>query len=206
MRLFLSAILFILATMTLCFALAVSPPAAVFGQGGVVLGPAPVSLMMDLGATVPVELRVRDVQDLSSFEIDLAYDPSVVTLERVERLVGAPGFPTVRSWVSLPATNDPAVTFTQLEPGLVTFGAYSFGVDNPPGVSGDVPLARLHLRGKALGESPLRIDRVILADSAAQVISPTLQAGVVTVTPAYERPSRLFLPLLSMRATFATTE
>lgn len=192
-------LVFALLTVVLPFVLAVQPAAPARGQARVTLAPVPLSQVIEFGATAPVELRLGDVADLSSFEIDLAYDPAVVSLERVERLVGTPSYPTARSWVSLPTTNDPNVTFVPIEPGLVSFGGYSFAPDNPAGPEGDVPLVRLHLRGMAVGDSPLRIERALLADTAAQVIAATMQAGRVSVVAAVERPHRLFIPLIAAR-------
>lgn len=155
--------------------------------------PASVSLTGD-APTATVDVRVTGVHDLGAYEIELAFDSSVVTVERVDRVVGTAEQPSVgREWVSLP---DPSsdTGYLQFAPGVITFGAYSFGANNPPGLDGDVTLARLHLRAVGNGSSPLHLNRVEITDT--QAASQSLTGTDATVN-ASGIQIRLFLPLIA---------
>ncbi|MCW5881231.1 MAG: hypothetical protein KIS91_09910 [Anaerolineae bacterium] len=122
-----------------------------------------------------VELRMSGAQDLGAYEVELAFDPAVVAVHRVERVLGTPTQPTPgRDWTSLPLSEDPDVTFDSLGPGLVTFGAYSLG--DGAGATGDVTLARVYLRGVEAGTSALRIERALVTNDAA-IDTPTASEG-----------------------------
>ncbi len=152
---------------------------------------APADLTLNSGDSAVIDLRLSGAQDLASYEMDLSFDPAVVAVERVERVVGTDAQPSNRTWLSLPATGDPDVTFLQPQPGAVSFGAYSFGAANPPGLSGDVTLAHVRLRGVQGGTTTLHVTRVLTTDSRAQPSQPAADEGRVTVNGLY----RLFLPL-----------
>lgn len=139
-----------------------------------------------------VELRVTGAQDLGSYEVDLAFDPAVVTVDRVERVIGTPAQPTPgRDWTSLPLSDDPDVTFDPRGPGLIAFGAYSEG--DGAGADGDVTLARVYLRGVEAGTSALRIEHALVTNTQAITDTPTAGEGQAQVTgPAH----RLYLPLV----------
>lgn len=139
-----------------------------------------------------VELRMSGAQDLGAYEVELAFDPAVVAVHRVERVLGTPTQPTPgRDWTSLPLSEDPDVTFDSLGPGLVTFGAYSLG--DGAGATGDVTLARVYLRGVEAGTSALRIGRALVTNTQAVTDTPTASEGQAQVTgPAH----RLYLPLI----------
>jgi len=152
--------------------------------------PSPVTITAP-GVSV-VELRMSGAQDMGAYEVDMAFDPAVVTVHRVERVIGAPTQPTPgRDWTSLPLSQDPDVTFDVLGPGLVTFGAYSVG--DGAGANGDVTLARVYLRGVEAGTSALRIERALVTNTQAITDTPTASEGQAQVTgPAH----RLHLPLI----------
>lgn len=154
----------------------------------------PASLSLAEAATGVVDIRLLTATDLASYEIDLAFDPVIVSVDRVERIVGTETQPSPdRSWASLPS-DDPAMSYVVRSPGHISFGGYSFGANNPQGLDGDVTLVRLHLRGAGGGTSSLVAERVLTTNSSAQPSNPTATLGSVTVEgPAF----RLFLPHLS---------
>ena len=171
------AILLVLA-LAACLLLAPAPPA--LSQTAPGLRFAPDRLALDRGATGVVEVQVQGALDLASFELDLVFDPAVVVVERVERVIGTDAQPTPsRVWLSLPTAPDPG--YVQLGPGRVSFGGFSYGENNPPGASGDLTLARLTVRGVRTGQSSLTLPRVLLTDTRAQAVTATAGAGLVSV-------------------------
>ena len=142
---------------------------------------APDRLTLDQGATGVVDVQAQGVSDLAGFEVDLTFDPAVIAVERVERVIGTDVQPTPnRTWTSLPTSS--GVGYIQLGSGRITFGGFSYGADNPPGATGDVTLARLTIRGVRRGESSLSLPRVLLTDTRAQPTTPTASAGVVVIS------------------------
>jgi hypothetical protein len=175
----------------LSLTLAVSPAAT---QPSPTLEFSPATLDLAEAAVGVVDIRLLAATDLASYEVDLAFDPAIVSVDRVERIVGSDAQPSPdRSWASLPS-NDPAMSYVVRSPGHISFGGYSFGVNNPPGLNGDVTLVRLHLRGVGAGTSSLVAERILVTTSSAQPSNPTATPGNVTVQgPAF----RLFLPHLT---------
>lgn len=181
-----------LVILALAACLLLAPPAPALSQTPPSLRFAPDRLTLDQGATGVVELQAQGVQDLASFEVDLTFDPTVVAVERVERVIGTDAQPTPnRTWVSLPT--DASAGFIQLGAGRIALGGFSYGVDNPPGATGDVTLARLTLRGVSGGESSLTLPRALLTDTQAQPTTPTVGAAVVAVKG---QAFSLFLPYI----------
>ncbi len=140
----------------------------------------PATLTLAPGGAATVDLRLRDAQNLAGYEVDLTLNPAVLAVDSVERLVGTPAQPSPnRTWTGLPASADPNVTFVQTAPDTIAFGAYSFGAG--PGLSGDVLLARLHVRGVGAGTSALHLSRTLAADTNAQGTTPPAVDASVTV-------------------------
>ncbi len=187
----LNRLLVLVLALAVCLPLAPAPPA--LSQTPPSLRLTPDRLTLDPGATGVLELRAQAVQDLAAFEADLAFDPTVVAVERVERVIGTEAQPTPsRGWSSLPTSSDAG--YIQLGAGRVSFGAYSYGTDNPPGAQGDAILARLTVRAVRSGQSSLRLTRALLANTEAQATTPTTSDGLVVVTGA---GYSLFLPYLA---------
>ncbi len=149
--------------------------------------------------TATVDLRVTSAHDLGAYEIELAFDPNVVSIERVDRVVGTAEEPVPnRDWVSLPDPVTSGTSYTTLAPGVITFGGYSYGTNNPPGRDGDVTLARLHVRAVGNGSSALHLNRVEVTDTQAAAQSLTGPDASVTVSDIFRR---VFLPLLASQWT-----
>ncbi len=118
----------------------------------------PASATVAAGAEIDLEIRARDIADLYGGQLDLAFDP-----DRVEI-------------VDL----DPARPGAQIEPGSFPVPdeiprnaadnasgelAYYFSLQGEkPGVSGSGRVARIRLRGKSPGASPMGFTRVVLSD------------------------------------------
>lgn len=185
-------LLFSLLALTLAALAAVT--AAAPAAPGLSFSPASATINGLPGAVV--ELRLSDAQDVGAYEVDLSFDPAMVAVDRVERVIGTAAQPTPgRDWSSLPLSDDPNVTYDERAPGLISFGAFSLG--DTAGASGDVTLARLHLRGAKVGTSALRIERALVTSTQAITDTPTASAGQVqVVAPVY----RLYLPLLARNA------
>lgn len=159
---------------------------------------APASLALDSGQRGVVELKLMGAQDLIMYQVGLSFNPQVITVERVERVIGAAGQPTPgRTWFPLPLDDDPNVTYISLAPDTIGFGAFSQEGFDTPGVSGDLTLARIHVRAVRGGQSTWRVD---MADQNTIVMTRSGQAegvgageGQVVVG---DTPYALYLPLL----------
>lgn len=172
---------------------------------GLSFSPNPVNLAP--GGTTLIDLRLTGGQDIGGYEVDLAFDPAIVAIDAVERIVGSAGQPSPnRPWYSLPLSVDPNVTYTVLGPGRITFGAYSTADGNPPGLTGDLTLARLHVRALQAGGSALHLERALVVNTAAQASAPNLTDGQVIVgaTPTAtvtHTPTRTATPTATRTAT-----
>lgn len=134
------------------------------------------------GGTTLIDLRLAGGQGVGGYEVDLAYDATVIAIEQVERAVGTAAQPSPnRPWLGLPLSSDPNVTYTVLGPGRISFGAYSTADGNPPGLTGDLMLARLHVRALKVGSSALHLERALVVDTAAEMSAPSLADGQVMV-------------------------
>jgi hypothetical protein len=113
----------------------------------------PAELTVEPGATFTIEVTIRDVSDLGSYEFVLAYDPTVV---QTRELVSG-GFVegSDRATIALGPDIDN-------EAGRVTYGIASFG--DLPGVAGSGTLAVVTLEALADG-----VSRLELIDSELQI-------------------------------------
>lgn len=143
----------------------------------------PANLPLTPGGVGTVDLRLVMAQNLAGYEVDLAFNPSIVVVDKVDRLIGTPTSPSPgRTWVSLPASGDPNITFIQVSPGVISFGAFSFGEGAGP--NGDVLLARIHIRAVGTGTSSLHLNRTLVSDPNAIPSTPGSSDGSVTVSSA----------------------
>ncbi|MCW5850683.1 MAG: carboxypeptidase regulatory-like domain-containing protein [Anaerolineae bacterium] len=142
----------------------------------------PASLTVAPGGAAVVNLRLRDAVDLAAYEVQLAFDPAIIAVDRVDRLVGTGNPPPAgRTWFSLPLSADPNVTFTPLAPGVIAFGAYSYG-DAAAALDGDVLLARLTVHAVGTGTSALHLNTVLVSNPDAQGSQPPSTDGSVTIS------------------------
>jgi len=131
-----------------------------------VVGPATVSP----GDTFVVDVNVTGTADLYAFQLDLAFDPTVLEATGVSEGAFLPGGGT-----------------TFFLPGSIdnTGGTVSFNSDTLlsaiSGVSGDGTLLVFDFTALGSGTSPLTIENEILLDSGLNFISDTTEGGSVTV-------------------------
>jgi len=131
-----------------------------------VAGPATVSP----GDTFTVDVDITGTTDLYAFQLDLAFDPTVLEATGVSEGAFLPGGGT-----------------TFFLPGSIdnTGGTVSFNSDTLlsaiSGVSGDGTLLVFDFTALGSGTSPLTIENEILLDSGLNIINDTTQGGSVTV-------------------------
>ena len=142
----------------------------------------PASLTVAPGGAAVVDLRLRDAVDLAAYEVQLTFNPAIIAVDRVDRLVGTGNPPPAgRTWFSLPLSADPNVTFTTVAPGVIAFGAYSYG-DAGAALDGDVLLARVTVRAVGTGTSALHLNMALVSNPDAQGSQPPSTDGAVTIS------------------------
>ena len=135
----------------------------------------------DLGETVVVTVLVDDVTDLGAFEFHLGYDPAV--LEATDASLGAFLTSTGRTPVPL----GPALSTDEIR-----FAAASYGT--PAGPNGTGVLAEVTFRVVGSGTSALSFNRVIVTDTAAQVLPAGAANGLFTSGQSSQH--LLYLPVV----------
>ena len=141
----------------------------------------PLSVQTAPGQVLTVEVRAAQATDLAAFEFFLSFDPLVLRLVNIE----AGDFLTSsgRQLVRL----GPA-----LEDDRVGFGAATYGRE--PGVNGSGVLARLTFQVVGAGTSLLRFQRLIITDTAANVLPVQGVGGqVISSGEAFQ----ILLPLIT---------
>jgi hypothetical protein len=129
----------------------------------------PASQTVDPGGTLSVMVRIENVVNLGAFQFELTYDPAYVAATSVALgpFLGSTGR-SVGEVGPMYAT------------GVVTYGAYSFGVN--PGPSGDGVLATITLQATtSVGTSALHLQNVLVTDTSGGSISANTEDGDVTV-------------------------
>ncbi|MFN8498390.1 MAG: cohesin domain-containing protein [Anaerolineae bacterium] len=146
--------------------------------------------LANVGASSTIDLWLNAAQNLGGYEIDLAFDPAVVAIDRVDLLATTSG----RTWASLPASTDPNVTFVTVASGVISFGGYSYGTQTQ-GSTGNVQLARVTLHAVGLGATTLHVSRALAAGADATTTSPTAADAQITVgSPGVSVTGRVTLP------------
>jgi len=135
-----------------------------------------------LGSTFVVDVNVSNVTDLYDFQLDLNFDPSVLSATGITE--GA-FLPTGGSTFFIPGTIDNTG-------GTIAFNGDSL-LSAVSGVSGSGTLMQFDFTALALGTSPLTIGNEILQDSTGNILSDTPTAGSVTVAPVPEPATLLLL-------------
>ncbi|MFN8475126.1 MAG: cohesin domain-containing protein [Anaerolineae bacterium] len=137
--------------------------------------PASITLA-NAGASTTIDLWLNSAQNLGGYELDLNFDPAVIAIDKIDQLAATSG----RTWAGLPASGDPNVTFVTLQPGAISFGAYSYGTQTQ-GSNGNVQLARVYLHAVGAGSTTLHISRALAAGADAATTTPALADAPVTV-------------------------
>lgn len=127
------------------------------------------------GETADVEVRVRDVQALYAGQLDIRFDPAIVEIVDQD---------PVRAGVQIEPGDFPAPDqiFRNNADNAAGQLQYYFSLQGPkPGVSGSGRIARIRVRGKQVGVSPLEFTQVVLSDPQSAQIDVPASNGRVTV-------------------------
>lgn len=135
-----------------------------------VLSIEPATVEVRPGAGFSVQVMVEGAKDLGGFQMEFAYDPSVVEVRKV----------TVGDFLTSSGRNRiPLPTEVNNEEGVAAFAAASFG--DSPGADGSGVLATIACTGRAQGSSALVLQNVSMMDTAAGVIAVEMEEGQVVV-------------------------
>ena len=143
----------------------------------------PESLTLSTNAiTGTVGVEIQRVSNLGAFQITLAYDPTIVHVEKMVlgTFLGSSG----RNVIALPASIDNDV-------GKATFGAFSFGSQDGP--SGSGILAHAFLSPQFSGASALALHEVQVTDTQGKEIQTVTLDGTVTT----EQEMKIYIPMVS---------
>ncbi len=134
------------------------------------------------GDTLTITIQATEASDLGAFEFFLAFDPSVLQFTAVE----AGDFLTSTGRRLVPLG-------PELRTGQLAYGGATYG--DEPGSNGGGVLARITFQVVGAGTSSLRFERLIITDTAANVLPVRGVDGQVTSSgEAY----RAFLPLVTV--------
>lgn len=149
---------------------AVCVPRVGAASPGTTLRVEPASLEVRPGAEFQVQVRIEDVENLGGFQVELAYDPSVMTVKDVA--MGDFLVSTGRSKIPLgPQVNN--------EEGTALLGAATFG--DAPGPDGSGLLATITCVARGEGSSALSLQGVQVVDTGATAKSVEVESGQVVV-------------------------
>jgi len=144
--------------------------AALFGPGSAqavtVLSVSPSQTEIAVGGQAALSVLVSDVVDLNAFDIELTYDPQVLSLSNW----GFGSFLTQLAQVVL-----------ENEPGRFHLVATQLA---QPGKTGSGPLIELRFTGLKAGQSAITLTKGELAEPEGALSYPNREAGLVRVVPS----------------------
>ena len=130
----------------------------------------PADSTVEVESTFTVTVMIDEAVDLSAFQFDLHYTPSIVQVEAIT--LGDFLASTGRGASSVGPKIDNST-------GFASFGAFSLGTQ--PGPNGSGPLALIRLRAVGAGASPLDLEGVQVLKTQGNPPVPTVEDGSVTV-------------------------
>lgn len=143
-----------------------------------VLSIEPATVEVHPSESFSVRVMIENAEDLGGFQMALAYDPSVVEVDKV----------TVGDFLtSSGRTRIPLPTEVNNEEGVAAFAAATFG--DSPGADGSGVLATIACNARGAGSSALTLQDVSAMDTSAGVIEVRVQEGQVTVAEAAAQPN-----------------
>jgi predicted secreted protein len=131
----------------------------------------PASASIALGAVdASVDIAIENAANVGGYQVDLAYDPSIVSVQEVKpgTFMGSTG----RTVMPLSSIDNTA--------GLVTFGASTIGSQS--GASGSGILATLKLLPKAKGTTALDLQNLLLLRPNGALLPASTQDGQLSVS------------------------
>jgi len=157
-------------------------PLPVLAQGGTVLAVDPAQASVEVSGQREIHLLVTSADNLNAFDVQVEYDPALLSLARWE-------FGDLLSNLAVVKRDDLPGSFRLVATQLAT-----------PGVSGDGVLLKLFFSGKQTGTSAITITKAEFARSEARLDLPELRHGYMTVIPiqptktATSTPTATFTP------------
>ena len=177
-----------------------SAGAAVRAQGTQVLV-VPPSSMSAPGATVVVEVQIREVLDLYAVDLQLAFDPAIL------EVLDADGEAANGTQVTAGSFLSSAYMFTAVNRADNATGQIRYLVSLlAPAAprSGSGLLASIAFRARDPGSSTLRL-QVLLADDQAGYMPAVVSDGLIIVTGDTATPTATTIPTRTPTATFTPT-
>jgi general secretion pathway protein D len=139
------------------------------------------SATVGVGDTFTIQVSISDAQDLSAWQVDLAFDPSIIQANSIAEGPFMSGFGQTLFTAGVIDNGS----------GLITLTADSF-VDLEPYPSGDGVLAEIEFTALAVGTSDLTLSNLFL-DFVTPPEEVAVQAGTVTVLARVPEPGTLAL-------------
>lgn len=155
-------------------------PSLVFAQTVPSVSVLPATQTVNLTTEATVTINVSDVTNLGSYQFDLSFDPTRITVKSVSD--GGFLSSTGRTTSALGPTIDNTT-------GKVTFGVFTLG-NTPAGPNGNGTLATITFNTVGLGSSPLNISNVSLTDILGGVITTNLTQGTINVSALAPTPTQ----------------
>jgi hypothetical protein len=157
--------------LTILLAVAIGVPNAAAAPSDPTVRVEPARLDVRPGEDFEVQVMIDDVEDLGGFELNIAYDPSVIELKdaAVGDFLGSTGAMVV-----------PLGPQVSEEEGTLAFGAAGFSEGAGPAGSGVL----VTISGAALregGSSALRLEKVSLLTAASEALSAQTEDGEIVV-------------------------
>lgn len=138
-----------------------------------------------VGSTFALSLRVDDAVDLYAFQLDLRFDPALIS-------AGAMSEGTLLASIG-PTSFMPGMVDNPA--GTITFIANSL-IGPVPGATGDGTLVEFMFQALNGGTATFNMENVLLLDSAFNTITPILVPGSVAIGAAVAVPEPSTLSLM----------
>jgi adhesin HecA-like repeat protein len=152
------------------------------GSAAPILSIEPPSLVVQLGKSFTLDVRISGVADLFAFQFDLAFNPLILTAESVDE---GPFLPSGGTTAFIAGTVDNMA-------GTIT-GTADTLIGAVPGVDGSGVLASVDFEALSVGTSPITLSDVIMLDSGLNDIPVSIVGGGVTVAAIPEPSAWLLL-------------
>lgn len=133
----------------------------------------PVSSNLNINGQQNIAIVANGVSDMGGYQFSLVYNPAVVEVDAMS---------DAGSMASTGRTVIPLSPQINNTTGLATFGVFSFGTQ--AGITGNVTLANITIKGIGSGQSNLTLQDVSIVDTAATTLPVNLIAGNVSVAAA----------------------
>lgn len=135
----------------------------------------PTDTLVSHPSSFTVNIIIKNVEDMGSFQFDLAFDPSKLQVDSIDLgdFLGSTG-----------NTASPVGPTIDSENGIATFGAFSFGPN--PGPTGSGILARISLSTKDIADATdLDLENVQVTDKEGDLLPVEVIDGKVTIVSRY---------------------